>query len=234
MNALLAGLIGVAATLLGSFTTYLFQSRTAERAQSFERDERLRYEQLNACSAFASALTELKRGLITLWFRRGEDAQGADYLAARIEGDRLGASAEAAQFRVQLVLGDPELVMLADAAFTAVGAISSSPDRNELRERENHFEAAVTAFIRAAAERLRTTALSSAPGRPGQDAPAPLRSLTPPMSRVPVTYCLRVRQGAAHIAAVRRGRLPLCQGLDQEWVQILSSGSPLICAELAR
>ena len=58
VNALLAGLIGVAATLLGSFTTYLFQSRTAERAQSFERDERLRYEQLNACSAFASALTE--------------------------------------------------------------------------------------------------------------------------------------------------------------------------------
>ena len=68
VNALLAGLIGVAATLLGSFTTYLFQSRTAERAQSFERDERLRYEQVNACSAFASAMTELKRGLITLWF----------------------------------------------------------------------------------------------------------------------------------------------------------------------
>ena len=31
VNALLGGLIGVAATLLGSFTTYLFQSRTAER-----------------------------------------------------------------------------------------------------------------------------------------------------------------------------------------------------------
>jgi hypothetical protein len=55
VNALLAGLIGIAATLLGSLTTYLFQSRTAERAQSFERDERLRYEQVNACSAFASA-----------------------------------------------------------------------------------------------------------------------------------------------------------------------------------
>ena len=43
VSALLAGLIGIAATLLGSFTTYLFQGRTAERAQSFERDERLRY-----------------------------------------------------------------------------------------------------------------------------------------------------------------------------------------------
>src|ERR1035438_2134763 len=76
VNALLAGLIGVAATLLGSFTTYLFQSRTAERAQSFERDERLRYEQVNACSAFASAITELKRGLITLWFYAGRPGGG--------------------------------------------------------------------------------------------------------------------------------------------------------------
>jgi hypothetical protein len=170
VNALLAGLIGVAATLLGSFTTYLFQSRTAERAQSFERDERLRYEQVNACSAFASAMTELKRGLITLWFHHQRDAAGADYLAARIECDRLGASAEAARFRVQLVWGDPEVGMLADAAFTAVGALSSSPDRNELRERENHFEAAVTMFIHAASGRLRATAPASAPGRPGQDA----------------------------------------------------------------
>ena len=77
VNALLAGLIGIAATLLGSLTTYLFQSRTAERAQSFERDERLRYEQVNACSAFASAITELKRGLITLWFYAGRPGGGA-------------------------------------------------------------------------------------------------------------------------------------------------------------
>ena len=122
VNALLAGLIGVAATLLGSFTTYLFQSRTAERAQSFQRDERLRYEQVNACNAFASAMTELKRGLITLWFCHQRDAARADYLAARIECDRLGASAEAARFRVQLVSGDPGLEMLANAAFAAAGA----------------------------------------------------------------------------------------------------------------
>ena len=122
VNVLLAGLIGIAATLLGSFTTYLFQSRTAERAQAFERDERLRYEQVNACSAYATAMTELKRGLITLWFYQRRDAAGADYLATRVECDRLGASAEAARFRVQLVLGDPEVMRPADAAFTAAGA----------------------------------------------------------------------------------------------------------------
>jgi hypothetical protein len=171
VNALLAGLIGVAATLLGSFTTYLFQSRTAGRAQSFERDERLRYERVNACSAFASAMTELKRGLITMWFHHQRDAAGADYLAARVECDRLGASAEAARFRVQLVSGDPRVEMLTDAAFTAAGALSSSPDLDELRERENHFEAAVTTFIHAASGQLRATTRVPAPGRPGQDVP---------------------------------------------------------------
>jgi hypothetical protein len=169
VNALLTGLIGVAATLLGSFTTYIFQSRTAERAQSFEGGERLRYEQASACSAFASAMTELKRGLITLWFYHQRDAAGGDYLATRIECDRLGAAAEAARFRVQLIFGDPEVGMLADAAFTAAGALSSSPGRGELRERENRFEAAVTMFIHAAAGRLRMTTPPPAPGRPGQD-----------------------------------------------------------------
>lgn len=38
---------------------------------------RLRYEQVNAWSAFASAMTELKRGLITLWFYHQRDAAGA-------------------------------------------------------------------------------------------------------------------------------------------------------------
>ena len=139
-------------------------------APSHSSDERLRYEQVNACSAFASAMTELKRGLITLWFHHQRDAAGADYLAARIECDRLGAGAEAARLRVQLVSDDPEVEMLASAAFTAVGALSSSPDRDELRERENHFEAAVTMFIHAASGRLRTTAAASAPGIPGQEA----------------------------------------------------------------
>jgi hypothetical protein len=172
VSALLAGLIGIAATLLGSFTTYLFQARTAERAQSFERDERLRYEQVNACSAFAAAMTGLKRGLVTLWFCHRRDPAGAEYLAARVECDGLGASAEAARFRVQLVSGDPEVMTLADAAFTAVGALSSSADRNELRDREDRFEAAVTMFIHAASRRLRMNAPAPAPGRPGSGAPA--------------------------------------------------------------
>jgi hypothetical protein len=82
VDALLTSLIGVAATLLGSFTTYLFQSRAVERGQVFERDEQHRREQADACAAFAAALTELKRGLITLWFRRRENPDGATAVGA--------------------------------------------------------------------------------------------------------------------------------------------------------
>jgi hypothetical protein len=115
-------------------------------------------------------MTELKPGLITLWFCHQPDAAGADYPAARIECDRPGASAEAARFRVRLVSGDPGLEMLANAASAAAGALSGAPDRDELRQRENRFETAVTTVIHAASGRLRATSPASAPGGPGQDA----------------------------------------------------------------
>ena len=163
VNAALTAVIGVAATLSGSFSTYLFQSRTAlfqsrtaERAEAFARDERLRQEQLTACSAYAGSLTELKRGLISLWFHR-DDPAGPAWQAARIEGDRLGASAEAARFRVQLVSGDSRVTMMADSAFAALGAIRTAPDRNALIEVEERFEGAVGEFVAAAAAQLRAS-----------------------------------------------------------------------------
>ena len=154
MNAVVIAVIGVAATLLGSFSTYLFQTRTAERAEAFARDERLRQEQLTACSAYAGSLSELKQGLIRIWFHR-EDPSGSAWKEARAEGDRLGAAAEAARFRVQLVSGDSQLMGLADSAFSALGAIRTAPDIDELREIEEKFENAVKEFIAAAGARLR-------------------------------------------------------------------------------
>ena len=165
MDALLTGLIGVAATLLGSFTTYLFQSRSAERAQAFARDERRRQEQADACAAYAAAVTELKRGLITFWFRRRENPDGRATREARAEGDRLGAAAETARFRVQLLSGDPELMNLADAAFAVAGTITSAPGRTELRTVEDQFEAAIKAFISAASVRLQAASPQRLPQR---------------------------------------------------------------------
>jgi hypothetical protein len=146
--------IGVVGTLLGSFSTYVFQARTARHAEAFARDERLRQEQLTACSAYAGSLSELKQGLIRIWFHR-EDPAGSAWKEARVEGDRLGAAAEAARFRVQLISDDSRLMELADSAFSALGAIRTASDRNELREVEENFEGAVREFIGAAGARLR-------------------------------------------------------------------------------
>jgi hypothetical protein len=154
MEAVLTGLIGVAGALLGSFTTYLFQNRAAERSQAFERDERRRREQVDACTDFARAVSELKRGLVTLRFHSQRDPGGEEARGAHVECDRLGAATETARFRVQLVCGDLELVNLADAAFEAATELTSPPSLRELRAAEGQFEAAVKAFIGTAAGRL--------------------------------------------------------------------------------
>lgn len=156
MDTVLASLVAVAGTLIGSLSTYLFQQRTAERAEAISRDERLRQERLAAYSGFASAVTELKRGAITLWFRRRDSPRDDDaYRAAQLESDRLGALAETAQFRLQLVSDDAELQRLAAAVLSATGEIRTAADRREVVRMEREFEAAVRAFIAAAAAQVR-------------------------------------------------------------------------------
>jgi hypothetical protein len=97
MEASVAAIIAVVGTLLGSITTYMLQRRTAAEQAAVLRNERLRQEQLATCSAFAGALTELKRAVITLWFRRRDSETSEETRAAWVEADRLGAAAEAAR-----------------------------------------------------------------------------------------------------------------------------------------
>jgi hypothetical protein len=155
MQALFTSLIAVAGTLLGSTTSFLFQRRSADRAEGFARAERLRQERLTAYSAYAGAITELKRGIVSLWFRRQEDPDGAEYLMARAECDRLGAAAEQAQFRMRLISEDPELAILADAAFATIGSIGRAAGKDQLAERETRCLDALNAFIAGAATHLR-------------------------------------------------------------------------------
>lgn len=152
MNAVLGSLIAVLGTLLGSFSTYLFQQRTAMRAEAVAREERLRQERLAAYSEFAAAVTELKRAVVAVWLRQSD---AVDVNHALAEADRLGALAETARFRLQLVSGRPE--PLANAAFAHMEALRGAADHVELKIREAEFEAAVSAFITAAAERLVAT-----------------------------------------------------------------------------
>lgn len=149
MSALYASLIAVFGTLLGSLSTYLFQARSAARAEASARTERLRQDRLAACSEFAAAITALKAAVVAAWLRR-EDPD--DHSAARAEADRLGSLAESARFRLLLVSGRPE--PLADAAFRSVGTLRSASDLSALKEAESEFEAAVSAFLLDAAERI--------------------------------------------------------------------------------
>ncbi len=160
MNAVYASLIAVFGTLLGSFSTYLFQQRTAARAEASAREERLRQERsareerlrqerLAACSEFAAAVTKLKTGVVAAWLRR---ADRDEHRAALAEADRLGSLAEAARFRLLLASGRPE--PLADTAFGYMGTLDSASDLPSLKAAEEDFEAAVTAFIMNASERL--------------------------------------------------------------------------------
>jgi hypothetical protein len=151
---LITGLIGVAAVLLGSFTTYLFQSRSAEQARAFERQERRRQEQLDACGAFAAAATELKKAFVDVWFYSRDAPESDAAKAAGAEADRLHASAQIARFRVQLMSGDPDLMALADETFNASGALLHGPDRAEMRALEARFEQTLKTFIQSASERL--------------------------------------------------------------------------------
>jgi hypothetical protein len=142
--------VAVLGTLLGSTTTYAFQRLTVGRMERFARAERMRQEQIAAYSAFAGATADLRRGLVTMWFRRDD----ADIGPSHVETDQLGASAAQARFRVQLVAADPVVVDLAMAVLAPVERIPHAADRAELRAMEAEYEERLTAFVAAAGSRL--------------------------------------------------------------------------------
>lgn len=156
VQGLLASVIAVAGTLLGAIVAYVFQRVNAGRAERFAREERLRQERIAAYSGFAGAITELRRGVISLWFvRQRDDAPRSDLYAARTEADRLGAAADHARFRVQLLAEDPDLVALADAAFQPIGEIHHAADRAELVNHENRCQDLLKRFITVAGAQVR-------------------------------------------------------------------------------
>ncbi|MDT0453799.1 hypothetical protein [Streptomyces hesseae] len=154
MEAVLASLIAVAGTLLGSIITFTFQRRSSAQAEVFARSLQLRQERLTTYSAYAGAVTALKQGTVALWFCLQEDADSPETRHAFTECDRLGATTENAQFRVRLLTEDAMLVALAASAFDAIGPIRSASTRTELAEREQELQDALNAFITAAAVQI--------------------------------------------------------------------------------
>ncbi|MFG2996415.1 hypothetical protein [Streptomyces sp. NPDC048340] len=155
MDTVFASLVAVVGTLIGSLSTYVFQRRTAERAEVLARAEHVRQELLAAYGGYAAAVTDLKRTKITMWFRGRHHARDEEPLReAFLESDRLGAAAETAAFRLQLVASDAALYPLMDAISGKLDEISHASDRQALIAIETEFEAAVRAFVETAADRL--------------------------------------------------------------------------------
>ena len=148
MSAVLVSLIAVAGTLLGSLSTYLFQRRTALHAEAVARNERLRQDRLAACGTFAAAVTDVKRAVITAWFRR--DVHDDEWRAAMTEADRFGAAAEGAHVRMLLLTDDADLRRLADAVSAQIAVLRAAADKTELEAYKVDFAAARDAFIGAA------------------------------------------------------------------------------------
>ncbi|MFE2289439.1 hypothetical protein ACFXDJ_35370 [Streptomyces sp. NPDC059443] len=156
MITVLASVVAVIGTLIGSWSTYAFQRRAAARTRAEAWEERLRQERLSAYSAYAGAVTELKRAQITLWFRsRSTPRDEESVMTAQLESDRLGAAAETAVFRLRLVADDPVLRPLMEPISAALGEIKRAGDRRTVIAIEARFEEAVGAFLDSAALRLR-------------------------------------------------------------------------------
>ena len=115
-----------------------------------------------ACSEFAAGVTDLRRGELAVWFRKGrkdravadKDQAVADYREAQAESDRVGAAALGAKFRMLLLLDDPGLRELADDAFRQVYALHSAANKAEVEALDARFEVHMSAFMATAAKLL--------------------------------------------------------------------------------
>jgi hypothetical protein len=148
VSTILVSLIAVAGTLLGSLTTYLFQRRTALHAEGTARAERLRQDRRVACGDFVAAVTDVKRAVVTAWFRR--ETKDDAWRTAMTDADIKGAAAEGAQLRMLLLTDDDHLRQLSDDLIAEPDVLRSATDRNDLRTREAAFAAKRAAFIAAA------------------------------------------------------------------------------------
>jgi hypothetical protein len=155
MSGALTSLIAVTGTLLGSVVTYVFQRRTAGRAERFTRDERLRQERLSAYSAFAEAVMEYRHEQLMQWLRRHGELIESSPRADHGEQGRSRAAAWQARYRVQLLADEPKLIELADEAIDAVADIHRSKDSAELEQHGKRTRQRVEDFIRAASADIR-------------------------------------------------------------------------------
>ena len=159
MQPVLASIVAVAGTLLGSCLTYLFQRRTTERTTLEAWRERRRQEFAEAVADYASKATALRRAEFNRGKKRISHAAPEAREEARQESYRLRAETISAYYLVRLYAdpdADQDLVRDAEDVIELSGHISADPEtENEMDELYRAATNALEKVVDAASGRLR-------------------------------------------------------------------------------
>ncbi|WP_431894638.1 hypothetical protein [Nonomuraea sp. bgisy101] len=156
MEAVLAGLVAIAGTLLGSFVTYVFQQRAAKRAEQFTLSARLREERMTVYSGFAGAVLEFRSAQYNRTLLDFRSKGSPEYEEAKASAYQLRAVAWHSLYRVHLLSEDPEIARLADAAMSLAADMQNAEDRTALTQQGDTVRRAVEAFVLAASAEVKT------------------------------------------------------------------------------
>lgn len=146
----------MAGTILGAALTYVFQERSARRAEATAFGRELRTERRSVYSAYLTALAEWRRGLYDWCNRRWEDPGSDATFQARVEAYRLRGLAQAALSEVELLACDPELTAVARNAQDLTALIRHAEDGADLEPKDAAARAVVRRFIALASAEVQT------------------------------------------------------------------------------
>ncbi|MFE3601360.1 protein kilB [Streptomyces sp. NPDC059142] len=146
---MLSTVIAVVGTLLGAVVAGLIQHRTARTTRSEARDDHRRDRELEAVTAFASAVAGHRR---TMAVREGLRLSGADpevISAARAGSHATRSAIEAPKVQVAILI--PSLATAAEEATRATLALRGAPDQQTLDTLRENALTATNRFVAAAA-----------------------------------------------------------------------------------
>lgn len=156
MEAVVASVVAVIGTLLGSSVTHVFQRRTTERSEEFARAERLRQERIDAYCAYAGALLDYRRVLVHRWFVLNEEERcDEDSPELREEMYKTRYTAQEAMFRAQMVSDDPEILDRTEQVMAAVTELHWVRDRDALDDTRAATRQGIRDFVAATARHVR-------------------------------------------------------------------------------
>ncbi|WP_407550399.1 hypothetical protein QOM21_14850 [Streptomyces sp. Pv4-95] len=156
MEAVVASIVAVVGTLLGSGVTHVFQRRATDRSERFAREERLRQERIDAYCAYAGALLDYRRVLVYRWFVLHEEGrEEEDTPALREELYKNRYAAQEAMFRAQMVTGDPRILSLSEEVMAQVTELHRADDLEKLTALRAVTRQGIRDFVAATAPQVR-------------------------------------------------------------------------------